>query len=470
MEIFNIIPSSLFTLLTSKNRELYAQGLLIVRKAFSHEVMVERSVLEDSLTNQLQNQLLDLGLGDDEDFSLEDLKDNASRTKSLVRKYLETGWIESEFARGSKLQELLTLPPYSIQLLDLIYNLVSEEVTEYDSYMYAMYSALNSADNEYQDYRYTAILTVFDKIQEFESTLKGLFTSLKKHYARLAKLRTVNQMLYEHFDSYQKEIIKQVYLPMKTKDSISRFKGPILEILSKWYRNQETMEQIVSQAVIHKQLKSKEEAYDDVIQKINFIIDKLGSLLILLESIDERNNAYVQTATDKMRFLLRNDKSISGKLNKIMEKLAVDRNNNDSADLIFIAESIDLNSATYFSDESLYERNNVERDYDSKPIKVEEGENKEVILNQVYDEFIDSVKNEYSDKGIMNFMHKTLDDLDEINSRDIPLSNVNDLVMFIYSFLKGFDRQTFYRIKMNDGNIKNNNFSIPDIDFIRKEQ
>ena len=196
------------------------------------------------------------------------------------------------------------------QNLDLLENLCSEEIKEYDSFMYSMYSSLVSADKDYPDYRYTALDTVYNKIQEFEVTLKALFTNLRRHYSRLTRLKTVNQMLQEHFDSYQKDVVKQIYLPLKTKDSIARFKGPILEIISKWLRDPEIVEQLVTQSIIQRHFKNREVASDDVIGKINFITDKLSSLQDLLNSIDERNNEYVTTATDKMRFLLRNDKSI----------------------------------------------------------------------------------------------------------------------------------------------------------------
>jgi len=470
LELFDAIPASLFSLLTSKNRDIYATALLSMRKSFSDEIMLDRDILAAHLANDLQASMLDIDLkAEQEEYSEDNIKDNLAFARFLIRRFKETGWIDTEYARGSRLQEYVTLPPYSVKMLDLLYSLTNEEIAEYDAFMYSMYSALQSADNEYKDYRYIAITTVHEKIQAFETTLKALFNDLKRHYTRMGHLKSVNQLLSEHFDSYQKDIIKQIYLPLKTKDSISRFKGPITNILSKWLRDKDVMDDIVRQAIFHRRFKTSDEAYSDVIAKINYITDKLFSLQELLAAIDERNNLYVATATDKIRYLLRSDKSIKGKLAKISEKLAQERLNNETEAIDLVNQIICLNSGFIVHEESLFNRAKGERYIESGEI-LEIPEFDEQTAIDLANDFAESAINRYSTTNIVDYMHQQMDGIDVLSTSDINIDNMHTLIMFMYAFIKGFDSNIFYRLNLREGNIENNQYSIPDLDFVRKRR
>ena len=469
MELFEVIPASMFSLLTSKNREIYATALLAMRKAFSDEVMLDKDILTEHLANDLKDFVLDIDLNADEQYDGESVKDVLSFARFLIRRFKETGWIDTEYARGSRLQEFVTLPPYSVKMLDLLYNLTSEEIAEYDAFMYSMYSALQSADSDYRDYRYIALTTVYEKIQTFENTLKGLFSDLKRHYTRMGHLKTVNQLLSEHFDSYQKDIIKQIYLPLKTKDSISRFKGPINTILSKWLRSPEVMEDIINQASFQRRFATRDEAYNDIIGKINYITDKLLSLQELLVSIDERNNLYVSTATDKIRYLLKSDKSIKGKITKIAERIAQERLNNDFTSLELIQDVITLKKSENITSESLFNRSKAERYVESGEILELPDIDNEAAINLVSD-FVDTIDNRYSSTNVNNYMHQLMDEVDRLSISDVHIEDIHTLIMLMYAFIKGFDSNIFYRLDLRKGNIDNNQYSVPDLDFVRKRR
>lgn len=469
MELFDVIPASLFSVLTSKNREIYAAALLSMRKSFADDVMLDKEVLVAHLANSLQSNILDIDINAEEGYSEENSKDTISMARFLVRRFKETGWVDTEYARGSRLQEYVTLPPYSIKMLDLLYNLTNEEVAEYDAFMYSMYSALDKADDEYKDYRFIAITSVYEKIQKFESTLKGLFNDLKRHYTRMGHLKTVNQMLSEHFDSYQKDVIKQIYLPLKTKDSISRFKGPIINILSRWLRSPDIMESIVTQAAFQKRFNDREEARDEIISKINFITDKLISLQSLLNSIDERNNEYVQTVTEKISYLLKSDKSIKGKLTKIVEQFAKERFNNSFESLELLQEILNLRSSSTLSDASLFNRAKAERDFGSGEI-LELPDIDEETTNVLVSDFVDSIRDEYSTSNIVKYMHEQMDEIDRLSTKDMRIDSLHALIMLMYAFIRGFDERIFYRLELRDGNIINHHYSVPDLDFVRKRR
>jgi hypothetical protein len=319
-------------------------------------MMLDKDVLVGQLTNNLQSNIFDLDASADEEQLKETLSGASSYARFIVRKFQETGWIQTEYASNSRLKEYVTLPPYSLKMINLIYDLVNEEAKVYDSYLYSVYSSLKSADEEYLDFRYTALLSVVDKLNEFEDVLKNLFHNLKRKHTNLSGLKTINQVLYDHFDQYQKSIISQIYLPFKTRDSIGRFKGPILTILSKWMKDEENIEKMIGNAIVQNKYKNKDDAHWGILSMFNQIIDKISELEELVELIDERNQAYVQASTEKMRYLLKKDKSIKGKLTKIIEKLASDREHNETDSINHVRSVITVTNQGYISENSLYSR------------------------------------------------------------------------------------------------------------------
>ena len=133
MELFEIIPSNLFTVLTSKNRETYVSALLVLRQLFKQNMMLDKDVLVGQLTNSLQSNIFDLDASADEENIKETLSGASSYARFIVRKFQETGWIQTEFASYSRLKEYVTLPPYSLKMINLIYEFVNEESKVYDS-------------------------------------------------------------------------------------------------------------------------------------------------------------------------------------------------------------------------------------------------------------------------------------------------------------------------------------------------
>ena len=342
MELFDLIPPSIFTILTSKNREVYIQALFVLRATFKQEIVIERGLLTNQLINELQSSLFDMDpSADDSTITSQTLKEASSLAHFLIRRLKETGWIEIEYNKTSGLSEYVTIPPYAIKMINALYDMCREEVEEYNSYLYGMYSALLYAEQEHGAYRYTALLAVYEKVLQLEDALKTLFHNLKRRYTNLGRFKTANQLLAEHFDSYQKDIIQQIYYPLKTKDSINRFKGSILKILSQWMRSSEVVEELVVQAKFQDPKLTEAGAHLEILSKMNTIVDKLNDLEQLVTRIDERNNAYVSAATEKMRYLLRSDKSIKGKLTKLFEQLARDYSNGETKLLETLSESFE---------------------------------------------------------------------------------------------------------------------------------
>ncbi len=467
MELFELIPPSIFTILTSKNREVYIQALFVLRTTFKQEIVIERGLLTNQLINELQSTLFDMDpSADDSNITSQSLKEASSLAHFLIRRLKETGWIEIEYNKTSGLSEYVTLPPYAIKMINALYDMCREEVEEYNSYLYGMYSALLYSENEHGAYRYTALVAVHEKVLQLEDALKTLFHNLKRRYTNLGRFKTANQLLAEHFDSYQKDIIQQIYYPLKTKDSINRFKGSILKILSQWMRSSEVVEELVVQAKFQDPKLSEAGAHLDILSKMNTIVDKLNDLEQLVSRIDERNNAYVSAATEKMRYLLRSDKSIKGKLTKLFEQLAREYSNGETKLLNACGEAFELHRHGYIEEGSLFTRNPSTRYTEDEPLELPEFDAE--LANQLAEDFAQSSFSRFTPERVNRFVIDQMGNEERVNVSQLPLEQLESFLYLMHAFLKGFESESFYRLEILQGRQQGNHYDVPNMDFVRR--
>ena len=153
MNLFDRLPSNLFSILVSKNKALYAEALFVLRKAFKQHMTISKSDLVAMLIASLDEALLDLDLEAEQlefEETEEELKSGPGQSATahlILRRLMATKWIEVEYLPDS-FEEIITLPDYTIKILDLLYSLTDDSVREYNSYVYSTYSALRTADTE----------------------------------------------------------------------------------------------------------------------------------------------------------------------------------------------------------------------------------------------------------------------------------------------------------------------------------
>ena len=467
MELFETLPSSLFTILTSKNRSVYANSLLIIYQAFKQDIIIDKEILTNQLISKLENDIFDIDVAAEEIKYDGVFKDASSLGKYIIRRLGETGWLDIDYENETKLREYVSLPPYAIKLMSIISELTNNEVKEYDSFMYAMYSSLLNADQNYQDYRYTALSVVYDKVVAFEESLKGLFHNLKRRYTNLLNLKTVNQVLFEHFDSYQNDLIMNIYMPLKTKDSITRFKGSIFGILIRWLRDKETLTAMTNQAMVANRFKTEELAQASIVSKINYIVDKLNELEDLVTKIDERNNNYVSAAAEKMHHLLSSDRSITGKLSKIIARVAGELKNGFDEALNLTTSTITLQRQETIDEESLYTRTSRFEKLlitDPLPLNVVTPE----AAKKMQELFQQEALNRFSHQSLIDFMSEQFSINNELNSKTLRIEKQDDFILTMLAFIRGFDDNLFYRMKINEGKVENNQYSIPYLEFYKR--
>jgi len=472
MGLFEVLPANLFSVFGSKNKDIYVSSLFLLRQSFKQELVIEKEKLTQQLSSVLSNELMNIDLDEEEQFNdgKKLSKDALSLSRFIVKRLCETGWIEIEYGVDTSFKEYIALAPYSIKIINTLYAIFKEDEQGYNTHMYAIYSNLFQADTDRKDFMYTALLNAYDRTNELENDLKSLYHNIRRKYNKLSFLNSVNEVLVDHFDNYQKRIINQIYMPLKTKDSLNRFKGSIVQILLKWLRHNESIEEIEKQAFNFQRFNSLDEAREDVITKIYFIVDKLNELEEMVDRIDDKNTNYVSATTEKMKALLNNDKSIKAKMSKLMDKLAdslVDDKQDELLENFY--EHLPINTTSYLSESSLFVRSYTSPMLSSEPLELDDASYD--YIDDVASSFIENMNNTYSHKNVIEYVeNRVLNNKNELDSAQLKINSDEDLILTIHSMLKGWDKNIFYKIDLQEGNVGTSGYNIPKMTYLRRRK
>ncbi|HEY8421802.1 MAG TPA: Wadjet anti-phage system protein JetA family protein [Thermoclostridium sp.] len=469
MKLFDRLPPNLFSILVSKNKALYTEALFVLRKAFKQHMTISKGDLVAMLIASLDEALLDLDLEAEKDEfeeAEEEIKSGQGQSATahlILRRLMATKWIEVEYQMDS-FEEIITLPDYTIKLLDLLYSFTDDSVREYNSYVYSTYSALRTADAERDDFMYNALLTAHENTLKLVDELKALHNNIRRYHQSLNDYLTVNDILRGHFDEYKELIMDRIYHPLKTMDSVPRYKVPIMKILSGWLSDSGIRQKMAEQAVQRGKYNTVDDAMDDIIRRINEISDIYDGLDEMLAEIDRKRTAYTRASMEKMRYLLTTDRSIKGKLVGILSAAAADQEK--WAEIL--ADNVNLFKQGYIGEKSLYVKQNRMGRKEGKPLGLEMTDGN--IGDNAFEDFLKKARKQYSHQKIMAFMKELMRGKHVLNSSEIRIANDDEFVMLVLATLKKSEKGVFYQVEFEDGYDRCNGYTIPRMRFIRREK
>ena len=457
MNLFDKIPENFFSILVSKNKNIYIEALFVLGQAFDQEMSIPKENIIARLINNLEEQF------NQEDFSEEDeeneLKDNnvSSKAYFLLRKLKWAGWIEIEMQRDT-FEENIILPNYSTKFIKLLYSIVDENQVEYNSYVYATYASLKLASIE-KDGTYNAIITAYNNTIQLINELKMLYNSLGRFHRNMCNKEDINDIIKEHFFEY-KEYSDEIIFPRFTRDSVPRYKAPIREMLNDILADSERLENTITVASKNKKYKTRDEAEEDILNKIRIVLEIYENIDLTMNQIEQKNTDYVRASVQRIQYLLTNDKELKGKLVNIL------KNSKKEKVLEEMEKQVNLLRQEYVNKDSIYIRNSNDKRKQGKPMALKE--QKEIDEKTFY-EFAKSLENLYSNKRINEFMEKNFQNKPFIQSKEIELKTTEDLILLILATIKADkSSKAFYYIEDSDEVIDNNGYKIPNIKFIRR--
>lgn len=458
MALFNRIPERFFSILVSQKKELYVQALFVLRQAFKTELVIRKDDLIVTLMDSLEEDFANADFSEEaeEESSTENAENLSGKAHLLLRKLKSTGWIETEFEARS-FEEHITVPDYAVAVMNLLYDLSSERIREYNSYVYATHAALSNAKDN-PDYVYQALQAAWNNTVDLVDELKSLFNNIRRYYAKIAGEESVNSLLAAHFDEYKTKIIDAVYYPLKTMDSVPRFKHAIISTLNTWLLSEEMQDRIVQQGLKRRVFENEEDGREQMFSMINYIVDTYDGIEEMLSAIDRRHTEYVNASVDHIRYLMNSDRGVRGNLVGLL------RRSRDTDILEIMSDHLMVYRHQFFDDKSLYaEAKRTKREMGS-PLAVTKREEPE----GVFKEFLKQVRNQYSDKRIDEYVKKCFGDKDSFSTKDVPMEGTEDFILFLLSTIRAGEKSAPYRIRFEENILMKNGYRLPEAVFSLK--
>ena len=458
MQLFSRIPDRFFSILSSQKKELYVQTLFVLRQAFKTELIIRREELVGMLIDALEEEIASADFSEEIDQESGTQENNLSaKAHLLLRKLKETGWIETEFEPRS-FDEHITIPDYAVSVINLLYELSEERVKEYNSYVYATYAALANA-KENQDFVYQALQTAWQNTVHLIDELKSLFNNIRRYYARIPVESDVNTLLTEHFDEYKAKIVDMVYYPLKTIDSVPRFKHAIIATMNGWLLDEEIQNRIVEQGVTRRIWENEEEGREQMLSMISYIVDTYEGIEEMLDAIDRKHTEYINASVEHIRYLMNADRGVRGNLVDLL------KHSPDPGTAELMSRNIMLYQHQYYDEKTLYAQ--------AKRTKREMGAPKAITETekpaQVVEDFLSGIRRQYTDKKIDAYVQRCFGDSDSYSMQQVPMNNTEDFILFLLSTIRGREKSAGYTVTFGNGNGIRNGYCLPEAVFRRKQ-
>lgn len=472
MNLFEVLPEKFFSIFSSKNRFIFSEALLTLLDMLeSDESIINKQDYIKALKDKSKSSLEKLDLTEEEDAASDDniILDNLSSKASFVTRRLEeSGWINIAMD-PEKFEETIILPPYTILILKAFKDVISDEEAPYLSLVHSTYSELKLEDEEQDDLMYITLLRCYENTKKLKVELITLLNSIRIFQNKLGKMFETNDVLRDFFDVYKTKVNDRYYHPLKTFDSVIKFKRPIIQILEKWLLTKEIREKLIQQAAFSAKEIKRQELEGEIITKINYITDTYSSITSLISNIDKENSNYTKSSTNKILYLNNTDKTIKGHLENIIKSYAKSNNNprltnrilNKMQDSVYLYEQgfIDSESITFPILRKLKE--------DGEPLQIIDFD---IANDEIMRDFLESTKSIYSDEKIYSFMEECFGNKNSLPIEEMPLINFEAFICLIFATVKKDDKDCFYEVELiDDQKVVNNRFLVPHFLFTRKE-
>ncbi len=435
--LFDIIPDTFFSVLSSPNKNIYIDCLFIIYQSID---TIEDAFQGDRefVVQKLQDYFDDVkeALIDEE---IQEIS-TTSRQKavSVINLLKRTGWLGEEELGDYRVS--LNLFDYSIRVLEVLKSIKNNEQIQYTGEIYSVYSILKSFTIEDG---YAILQQATLKTETVVRRLKTLKANIYRYYYEITKNKKkddLQKLLEKLLIDYKQNFFDSAYYNLKTKDSLPRYKRSITESLSKIYENESYMEELTEQLMLTEQIEEYNEAYLRIEEMIRNIRDNFEGLDILIDSIDRKNEQYVNAAASKILFLTNHSDDLEGILNRLFKIII-----SDEKEAINYTDFFNLTRIRNIDEGSLYNPRRQRVDAVAEELYYDEDyidfETKQRKIEQLTKHQI------YSKVEINKYVKQLLLSDDSIEAIECPLETQTDYIRLILIFLYSKSIGVSYDVK-----------------------
>lgn len=463
MNLFDRIPTELFSVLASPNRTLYANALDVLYTAYRENLKILEQDFYMMLRSKLEQQLADATF-EDEDIDEEELRDISGRARFLIRKLYSKGWFEKE--RGEDFEEYITVPGYSSRLLEVFHQLRDDSPIRGYSYVFGTYSTLKvAADSENIYDKMAAIYSAYDNTRSLIDLLQMVYHNVKHYFQIQVKMQEVNEVLASHFDDFGQKVVEAYIRPLKIKDSVPKYRVPIQAVLTGWLEDEPLLLALSNAALQDRRGGTLEECRRDLLQKIFWVKDRYDSIEHeYLDEIDRQVRRYTRATTQKLENLTNRDHNVRGNLNYLLTSLG--RNHRASELVEQIQPVFQFYEQSFLSEKSLWHRKRPGKRAKATPVLIEDQELDAGVEAQA----VELLRTEYNRSAVSRYVEQWLGERGICYSKDLVLSDDKAYIMSMLAVLTGQDPEAGYLVRDLVGNYTQGQYTIPQLQITRRKE
>ncbi|MCQ2560354.1 MAG: DUF5716 family protein, partial [Clostridia bacterium] len=297
---------------------------------------------------------------------------------------------------------------------------------------------------------------------ELQENLRRLFNNMRRHYQKLYQQKAVQNLIKEHFENYQTLILDKIYHPLKTLDSIPRYKARILNILRDWLTDSQVLEHLArlirQKGFYAASPEAKEEALNLIVRQIGQIMDIYQHLELTLREIDRKNAAYTKALVERVHYLLNQDQSLSGQLIEILK-------NSEGREADLMAE-VQLYRQQHLAESSLAKAKEKPLSFGQPEALKPEADAGE--LEREWERFNQRISQTLTREKVLAFIQAKLQGREFVNSREFVLSDDWEFVKLILAVVKAPELP--FRVEFLEDYFLSNGYRVPEMIFWAKEE
>jgi hypothetical protein len=463
MSLFQIVPDNFFSILASQNKEIYLLALMVLRRCYRSELSIRKTDYITALTEELISRSIDMapedeGLPEDTGFS--------GQAHFLLRRLVASGWVDEEI-EGNSFDDTLVIPDYAAKFLNLFYELTTDQHREYNKYVFTTYSVLKNANETRDDYLFDALDFAHRNTAALVEDLKSLLGNIRRYHQLLSNQVDVKGVLSQHFDQFSEQIEKKFYHPIKTFDSVDRFRPGIMAILGDWREDTLLKDQVAELALDRAPGRFPDilAARREIQAMIDGIIRHFDHVPELVREIDRKHRRYLVAAYDRIIYLSQSDQTIKGKVARILAALP-DLPEEELEALL--NQNLQLYKAGWFSDNDLFTPRKRRKEFEPEPLPIRSQPDMEAIRNEL-ESFADRIRQGFDQKRILAFMEDQFGDDTTLTTAQLDIPGMDEFILSLLAVLRHDDPASFYNIALKSGYLLNNGYRLPNLTFHRKE-
>lgn len=445
--IFDILPNNFFNIFNGDNKRVMADCLYLVFQSFTSDLSFSSTKEQVVLIFQdyFENHLINLQ-------SDEVLTTSRDQALYIVRRLKECGWISEE--TGENYEVFITFQDYSIKIMESLFTLDHINEVEYSGLVYNIYMSFNNFDVNKGDLVFE---TGYENTKDLANKLKNLNSNIKKYIQNLLDegiKDDLQALLTSLLQDYQTKIVDRAYYNLTTYDNPSKYRQRIISKIETIINDEKYVDIIVRNIMERKEL-GYQEAYQILEHQSDYIINAFEHIEDIMQEIDSKNNKFIESAINRITFLLNNQKDIEGKINSLIKKIG---QGNEIEEL----GNIYLNQVV--SENSIY----VPRNFNA-PVKSEI--ETEVELDQSLKEAaVAKIKKaeRYSHKYIEDMVMQLLAKQASFLASSLTINDHDELATLVLIYLYGYTYGSLYEIEPQDNEVVINGYRFKD--FLVKEK